>query len=201
MEVGTTLTAVAVGLRSSASIVRGAKELVGELAEVFGNELLPDQLLRVAYLDIEYNRRILDVLPTSATKGAAGGTDKAYFQYGPLFRIDSLVAVLMQFRTNKTEIRKDWLSGTQRTRDVMKILDRQDIISLTREVVVSIQALQAIATIPVEARTKVAIRRRLLNVRTRLEMLRDVLKREDALKALTDKAKPLRPRAVPPLDS
>ncbi len=78
--------------------------------------------------------------PLSTTKGAAGGTDKVYFDYGPLFRIDSLVAILMQFRTNKTEIRKDWFSGTRRTRDVMKILDRQDIISLTREVVVSVQA-------------------------------------------------------------
>ena len=182
------------GLATTTSILRGARELTEELKKVFSDELVPAELLRVVYLDVEYNLRLLDIVPGSSQKKAAPGTDPVYFNYGKHLRWESLVAMLLQFSQKRTELP----TGLVLTRDQKKVersLDRQEVVSLTREVVLSIQVFQTIADIPPGARRPTMVRRRLYNVRTRLQMLQKVLRNEDTLKALSEPARPLHPKA------
>ena len=185
---------VATGFATTTSIIRGARELTEELKKVFSDELVPVELLRVVYLDVEYNLRLLAIVPGSSQKKAAPGTDPVYFSYGKHLRLESLVAMLLQFSQKRTEIPKG-LFDTIQQKKVSKSLDRQEIVSLTREVVLSIQVFQTIPDIPPEARRPTMVRRRLYNVRTRLRMLRKVLCDEKTLQALSEPAPRLHPKA------
>jgi len=184
----------ATGLNATTTIIRGARELTEELTRVFPTELVPAELLRVVFLDLEFNLRLLDVLPSPAQKGAAAGTDEIYFQYGDHLRLDGLVAMLLQFSQKRTEI-PTGLFGTRDEKKIAAKLDRQEVVSLAREVVLSIQVLQTLPGIPAEARRPTMVRRRLYNIRTRLRMLRKVLRDETALRALSEPAPRLHPKA------
>lgn len=182
---------VATGLATTTSIIRGARELTEELNALLGDGgLVPAELLRVVYLDVEYNLRVLSVVPDESTKGAAGGTDSAYFQYAHLLRIDSLVAVLMEFRDKHSTLSGRWFSKIEGYKEVLKDLKTKDLLSLTREVVISVQALQAISSLDPEVRKRTRNRERLLNVRTRLQMLRAVLTQQKVLESLSAKVQP-----------
>ena len=167
-----------------------------ELNAFFGDKgLVPAELLRVVYLDVEYNLRLLDIVPGSSQKKkkAARGTHPVYFEYGKHLRLESLVAMLLQFSQSHTEI-PEGVVVTKREKKVADALNRREIVCLAREVVLSIQVFRAIPDIPPEARRPAMVRRRLYNVRTRLRMLRDALRDEETLQALSESAPRLHPK-------
>lgn len=167
--------ATALLLRSATSIVESLTVLMPDVRDV------PDEVLRLAYLDVQVNLRILDVIPSS---GGAPGTDAQYFAYAESLRLASLLALVLQWRTRAPldvgavfARRKTW----QRLADE---LDAPDLVALASKVVVAGEALRAIAKVPVDVRTRTRVRTRLRNLKSWMQMLEAALRTHPQIERL-----------------
>lgn len=186
----TTGTAIVTGVQSTAALLRSAKSIVDDVRSVLpdGHDV-PNEILRMVYLDCEYNIRVLEVMPQT---GGAKGTDPAYFDYAHLLRTDAILALLLEWPNERSYSVQGILSQKKYWSEKASKLRQKDLLSLARQVLVACQTLQAISHVSPKVRNKTQVRTRLKNVKVWLEMLRAVMIEEERLKDITHPAPRLR---------
>lgn len=171
------------GISSTSSLIRSARALIEDLRALAKRpDLVADEVLRTLYLDVEFNLRVLEVLPSNPNNASS---DPAYFAYAPLLRTDAMLALLMEWPAERRVHVSDLVRRQSNWERMSEALDEQTLVGLCRKVLIACQALQAISSVPAEARNRTRIRQRLLNVKAWLRLLHAVLREHPSLRPLT----------------
>ena len=176
------------GISSTSSLIRSARTLIEDLRALSRRpEMVADEVLRTLYLDVEFNLRVLDVLPDNAQNT---GSEPSYFAYAPLLRTDAMLALLMEWPAERRIHVGDLVRRQSNWERMLEKLDEQTLLGLCRKVLIACQALQAISSVPAEARNRTRIRQRLRNVKAWLRLLHAVLREHPSLAPLTQPSTP-----------
>lgn len=176
-------------LISTATVTAGVTErgitLLKQLKELYGgSEPVPVEVLRLVLLDTEFNLALLEVVKS---KKGVPSDDPSFFEYAKQLRLDSLSALLMEWRNIDRQFGRHFgtLRGTRGWEKISDQISEHDLLGVARFVVVRGQALRALEHIAPSVRRKLFLRVRLRNIRDALRVLQEVLRSKTLLEHLT----------------
>jgi hypothetical protein len=185
------VAAAAEGLAATTRLLREARALLEELRTWVSAEEVPAHVLRTAFLDVELNLRLLDVVPG---RGGAPEGDPAWFAYGPKLRLASLTALLLAWRDRNATLPARLFQKRSGFERAARQLEDMTLLGLARKALVAGETFLALADIPPEARSPSRLRTRLRNLRQWFLMLRAAMLELDEVRSVAGEAPPLRRR-------